>query len=152
MHWLQRKKPQLSARSHFFKNQEKPQKNGFLQFFRPLVAGVKHQIFISRKIFSVFLWHKAYKITRAGNLSLILRDKKFHPLLSQRETKVKDFVVLVSTTSTKWNSDVYSLLWSRLLGQKGMRPARSRANQVIEVSFPGWVILIIIYVSILVLQ
>ena len=129
MHWLQRKNPQLSARSHFFKNQEKPPKNGhfwkmvifgsfswffpawdfaeiwgflrcnqciktlhlsyqtppyndfnflgysgFLQFFRPLVAGVKHQIFISIKIFSVFLWHKAYKIIWAGNLSLILRE------------------------------------------------------------------------------
>ena len=39
-------------------------KKGFLQFFRPPVAGVEHKIFISRKIFSVFLWHKAYKITR----------------------------------------------------------------------------------------
>ena len=48
--------------------------NGFLHFFRPLVAGVKHQIFCSRKIFSVFLWHKAYKITRVGNLSLISRE------------------------------------------------------------------------------
>ena len=57
--------------------------NGILQFFRPLVAGVKHQIFISRKIFSVFLWHKAYKITQAGNLSLILREilQKGPPLL-----------------------------------------------------------------------
>ena len=48
--------------------------NGFLQFFRPLVAGAKHQQKKSRKLFSVFLQHKAYKITRAGNISLILRE------------------------------------------------------------------------------
>ena len=35
--------------------------NGFLQFFRPLVPGVKRQILFFFKIFSVFLWHKAYK-------------------------------------------------------------------------------------------
>ena len=35
--------------------------NGFLQFFRPLVPGVKHKISFFFKIFSVFLWHKAFK-------------------------------------------------------------------------------------------
>ena len=35
--------------------------NGFLQFFRPPVPGVKRKILFIFKIFSVFLWHKAYK-------------------------------------------------------------------------------------------
>ena len=38
--------------------------NGFLQFFRPLVTGVKRKNVILKKK-SVFLWHKAYKTTRA---------------------------------------------------------------------------------------
>ena len=35
--------------------------NGFLQFFRRPVPGVKRKILFFFKIFSVFLWHKAYK-------------------------------------------------------------------------------------------
>ena len=45
--------------------------NGFLQFFRPLVAGVKRKNFIIKKIFSVFLWHKAYKNTRAEQVWIV---------------------------------------------------------------------------------
>ena len=37
MHWFQRKKPQLSGRSHFFKNQEKPPKNG--NFWKMVILG-----------------------------------------------------------------------------------------------------------------
>ena len=45
--------------------------NGFLQFVRPLVAGVKHKKKSKKNILSFLL---AYKITRAGNISLILRE------------------------------------------------------------------------------
>ena len=38
---------------------------GFLQFYRPLVAGVKCENFVLKKIFSVFIWHKASKNSRA---------------------------------------------------------------------------------------
>ena len=38
--------------------------NGILQFFRPLVPGVKCNFFFF-KMFSVFLWHKAYKTTQS---------------------------------------------------------------------------------------
>ena len=64
----------LSYQTHPYDNFHFLGYNGFLQSFRPLVQGVKHEFFSSRKIVSVILWHKAYKITRAGNLSLILRE------------------------------------------------------------------------------
>ena len=35
--------------------------NGFLQFFRPPVPGVKRKILFFFKIVSIFLWHNAYK-------------------------------------------------------------------------------------------
>ena len=51
---------------------------GLLPFFRPLVAGGKRKIVIQKKIFSVFLQHKAYKTTRARK-SL----EQFPPYLDQ---------------------------------------------------------------------
>ena len=181
MHWLQRKRPQLSARSHFFKNQEKLQKkwsflknglfwkmvifdsfswffpewnfaeirgflrcsqciktlhlsyqtppyddfqflgyNGFLQFFTPLVAVVKHQILIS--IFLAFLWHKAYKITPAGNLSLILREmwQKGPPLVNCVWNCVMPlFTPLRSSFQKIFFSKTYSsLIWNARLALK----------------------------------
>ena len=55
--------------------------NGFLQFFRPLVPGVKCIILCFYKMFSVLLWHRACKTTHSIILFLILRKMPPPPLL-----------------------------------------------------------------------
>ena len=79
--------------------------NGFLQFFRPPLPGVKHNFFFFVKIFSVFLWHKAYKTIQKRTSVWIVppctRNQSILLLLSLTTTFLPGLFVVTFRGKTK---------------------------------------------------